>query len=358
MTSTIAVPSGAQAQRRIEYLRGFALLVIISVIGLYIVKWNPYFHRALTAAAKHSIGNSILSGKSASPPAPSLAAALDYFRAYFKAIWQAMVLGLLVAATIEAFLPRDWIARTLGRASLRSSLLGGVLALPGMMCSCCTAPVAIGFRKSGASAGSAAAFFLGNPTLNPAVLVFLVFTLGWPWAALRIAFGVPLVLLGAILATRLAGKSLVLPQPALAVSLPADGRPLARRWLESLVRLVVTLVPGYIIVVLVLGAFRAVLFPAIIAHAGNNPALLVGLAAGGTLFVIPTAGEIPIIQTLQAYGLGSGAAGVLLLTLAPLSLASLVMLHRTFPARVLVGLAALTAVAGLFCGLAAIALRL
>lgn len=358
MTSSSAPLIQIQTQRRMEYLRGFTLLVIIAVIGLYIVKWSPYYHRAFTAAAKHSIGSSIVSGKSAAPPAPSFTAALDYFRAYFKAIWQALVLGLLLAATIETLVPRDWIARVLGKASLRSSVLGGVLALPGMMCSCCSAPVVVGFRKSGASAGSAVAFFLGNPTLNPAVLVFLVFTLGWPWAALRLGFGVALVLGGALLATRLARKDLVLPQPPLAVSLPVDSRPLPLRWCVALGRLVVTLVPEYVVIVLLLGALRAFLFPSAIAHAGNNPGVLVGLALAGTLFVIPTAGEIPIIQTLQAYGLGAGAAGVLLLTLAPLSLASVAMLSRTFPLRVLMALVALTAATGLVCGLVAMALHL
>ena len=358
MTVSAASSLTRQSQRRMEYLRGFALLLIIAVAGLYIVKWNPYFHRAFTAAAKHSIGTSIVSGKSAAPPGVSFGASLAYFQAYFKAIWQALVLGLLLAATIEALVPRDWIARVLGKAGLGSSILGGVFALPGMMCTCCSAPVVVGFRKSGASAGAATAFFLGNPTLNPAVLVFLVFTLGWQWAVLRAVFGVALVLGGAVLAARLAGKDLVLPQPPLAVSLPADTHNVAVRWFTSLGRLIVTLVPEYLIIVLLLGALRAVLFPAAIAHAGATPAVLVGLAVAGTLFAIPTAGEIPIIQTLQAFGLSAGAAGVLLLTLAPLSLPSLVMLSRSFPLRVLGALAGLTAVTGLICGLVAMTLHL
>lgn len=358
MATSATLSSQTQTQRRLEYLRGFVLLVIIAIVGLYIVKWNPYYHRAFTVAAKHSIGNSIVSGKSAAPPAISFASALAYFRAYFKAIWQALVLGLLVAATIEALVPRDWIARVLGTPRVRSSVLGGVLSLPGMMCTCCAAPVAVGFRKSGASIGSATAFFLGNPTLNPAVLVFLIFTLGWQWAALRLVLGLALVAGGALLATRLAGKDLVLPQPPLAVSLPADERNVALRWFMALGRLIVTLVPEYLIIVLLLGAFRAVLFPSAIAHAGNNPAILVGLAVAGVLFVIPTAGEIPIIQTLQAFGLGAGAAGVLLLTLAPLSLPSLAMLSRSFPVRALVALAGLTVLIGLAAGALAMALRL
>lgn len=76
-----------------------------------------------------------------------------------------------------------------------------------------------------------------------------------------------------------------------------------------------------------------------------------------TLFVIPTAGEIPIIQTMLAFGMGAGPAGVLLLTLAPISLPSVVMV-RAFPWRLLVVLAGLTAIVGIVAGGAAVFLQL
>lgn len=122
-----------QTDRRGEYIRGFGILLAVAVVGLYIAKWNPYYHRVFVAAAKHSLGASIISGKAAAPPAPSWTAALDYSVTYFEAIWQALVVGLLLAATIETLVPRDWLARVLGSRSFRSSALGGVFALPGMM---------------------------------------------------------------------------------------------------------------------------------------------------------------------------------------------------------------------------------
>lgn len=53
----------------------------------------------------------------------------------------------------------------IARESLRATALG----LPTMMCTCCTAPVVVGRRRAGTSA---TAFWLANPVLNPAVLVF------------------------------------------------------------------------------------------------------------------------------------------------------------------------------------------
>src|SRR5579859_7579275 len=87
------------------------VFVLLAVAGLFYVKWHPYYGRAFVAASQHSIGHSILMGDASSAPAPSWSAALGYALAYGKAIWQAMVLGLLLGSGIQALLPVDWVQR-------------------------------------------------------------------------------------------------------------------------------------------------------------------------------------------------------------------------------------------------------
>src|SRR3954453_22035075 len=99
------------ASRRSEYLLGFGLLLVIAVVGLFIVKWSPYWARAFTVAGTHTLGNPIMYGAETAPPVASIAAALDYAQRYFLAVWQAMVLGLLLAATVQTLVPRDWLVR-------------------------------------------------------------------------------------------------------------------------------------------------------------------------------------------------------------------------------------------------------
>ncbi|MBX5490383.1 MAG: permease [Chloroflexi bacterium] len=358
MRGQVSVPSATRA-RRGEYLLGFGLLLVIAVVGLFIVKWSPYWARAFAVASSHTLGNPIVYGTEATPPPASVEAALDYAQRYFQAVWQAMLLGLLLAATLDSVVPRDWLARVLGSRRFSTAVLGGVLALPGMMCSCCSVPVVAGLYKRGASIGCAVAFFLGNPTLNPAVLVFMLFTLGWPWVVLRLVLGLVLVFGGAWLAVRLTEREAQQSSASAVLLEPEhDPRPWPLRWLGSLVRFAAWLLPEYIILVGVLGAARAFLFPALGTEIGNNLPAVVGMAIAGTLFVIPTAGEIPIVQTMLAYGVGAGPAGALLLTLAPLSLPSLVMLGRTFPTRVLLALGLLCAAVGMIAGLLAMALGL
>lgn len=210
--------------------------------------------------------------------------------------------------------------------------------------------------------GAVLAYWLGNPILNPATLVFIGFVLGWRWVVLRLVLGAVLVFGVAHFAERFLRPE-DLPRRVTELhdqdlALPEDARPLAVRWLAALWRLALGLLPEYLAVVVVLGAVRAWLFPAMSPAVGHSLWLVGVLAVAGTLFVIPTAGEVPIIQTLSRFGLGAAGAGVLLITLPAVSLPSLLMVGRAVPARVLAFVAGAVVVLGLVCGGVAVALRL
>ncbi|TWB14033.1 hypothetical protein FBZ89_11885 [Nitrospirillum amazonense] len=334
---------------------GIAIVALIAIAGLFYVKWSPYYARAFVAAANHAIGKSILMGTDAAAPAPSWEAAVGYALAYGKAIWQAMVLGLLLGSAIQALLPVTWVARALGRTGFGSVLAGGLLSLPGMMCTCCAAPVVMGLRRQQAAPGAAMAFWLGNTVLNPATLVFIGFVLGWQWTGLRLALGLVMVLGLGLLANR------VSPMPdqeaaLLALQAEAEAQNPFVRWLKILGRMAVRLIPEYIVIVLALGAARAWLFPAIGPEIGNQFIWIAAFAIAGTLFVIPTAGEVPIIQAMLSLGMGVGPAGALLMTLPPISLPSIAMLHRSFPQKALAAVIAGVVLLGIVGGYLAVAL--
>jgi hypothetical protein len=335
------------------------LLLAIALAGLFYVKWLPYWDRAFVAASTHSIGQSILTGKATHAPAPSWDAALAYALAYGKAIWKAMVLGLLLGSGAQALLPPDWVRRLLGRTRFGSAVAGGLLALPGMMCTCCAAPVVVGLRRQQASAGGAIAFWLGNSVLNPATLVFMGFVLGWRWMALRLVLGVAMVFGLGYLANRLTSpREAALAETAVAELAAAPREAPLRRWLAILGRMTLRLLPEYVILVLLLGAGRAWLFPTFGPEIGNHIQWIVAFAVAGALFVIPTAGEVPIIQAMLAMGVGAGPAGALLMTLPPISLPSMAMLSRSFPARILALVAGVVILFGLAGGALALALGL
>lgn len=338
---------------------GWLVFLLIAVAGLFYVKWFPYYNRALVAVANHSIGPSILMGTASSPPAPSWDAALGYALAYSRAIWQAMVLGLLLGSAVQALLPVEWVARLLGTTGFSSVAKGSLLAIPGMMCTCCAAPVVIGLRERQASPGAAISFWLGNSVLNPATLVFMGFVLGWNWTALRLVLGTLMVFGLGYLVNRM-----VTPREAEAAdrrlaelmdSTPDSG--ILMRWINILWRTAVRLIPEYVILVLLLGAARAWLFPHAGPEIGNAIGWIIALAIAGTLFVIPTAGEVPIVQAMLSLGVGVGPAGALLMTLPPVSVPSLAIISRSFRPRVLLVVTLSVVAFGIAGGLLAIGLK-
>lgn len=361
-------PTSFDARRAPNPLVGIAVFVLIAVAGLAYVKWYPYYNRAFVAASNHSIGNSILMGTAASAPAPSWSAALDYALVYGKAIWQAMVLGLLLGSAVQALLPPRWIAKALGGAGFGSVFVGGMMSLPGMMCSCCAAPVVAGLRERQASPGGAVAFWLGNSVLNPATLVFMGLVLGWHWAGLRLVLGIGMVFGLGYLINRMVSPAEAAgarERTAHLLEGNADDPALSAgdywkqaftRWGQILWRMTIRLVPEYIVLVLLLGAARAWLFPVIGPDIGNHLIWIVALAVAGALFVIPTAGEVPIIQAMLSLGMAAGPAGALLMTLPPISLPSLAMVAKSFRPRELATVAIGVVVFGLLGGALAVAL--
>lgn len=347
----------AEADGRANTAVQVAALAVVAVAGLAYVKWLPYWDKAFLAAGTHSIGHSILMGEAASPPAPSWQAALGYALAYGKAIWKAMVLGLLLGSGVQALLPANWIVRLLGGRGFGSALAGGLMSLPGMMCTCCAAPVVAGLRARQAAPGAAIAFWLGNSVLNPATLVFIGFVLGWQWTGLRLALGVPMVFGLGWLANRMADGDEAARAAEQLAALPAEPEGGAfRRWLRLLAGMTLRLVPEYIVLVLLLGAGRAWLFPTVGPEIGDHLGWIVAFAAAGMLFVIPTAGEAPIVQAMLSLGVGAGPAAALLMTLPPVSAPSLAMLARSFPLPILGVVAGAVVLFGVAGGLLAVAL--
>lgn len=322
-----------------------ALFFLVVIIGLWYVKWQPYYGKAFTAAETHSIGKSILAQAANSP----FQAALDYAMVYFLAVWKAAVLGVLLGSLIQVLIPRDWLLRTLGQKRFSGTLFGTLFSLPGMMCSCCAAPVAAGMRRQRVSMGGALAFWMGNPLLNPATLVFMGFVLGWHFAAIRLVAGLVTVLGVAMLVQALVKES---PQQdeSVDITLPEPQGSFMARWGKALWQLFWSTIPVYILAVLVLGAARVWLFPHADGAIDNTLLWVIAMAIVGCLFVIPTAAEIPIVQTMMLAGMGMAPALALLITLPAVSLPSLIMLRKSFPAKALWMTGGLVALCGMITG--------
>lgn len=329
------------------------LFLGIALLGVFYAKWYPYYLKTVSVATSRSLGTSLVLGAHGHPPMVGIAAALSFFEAYFKAIWIALVVGILVGAGVQTLLPASWLYQILGKAGAKSRIRAIAAAVPSMMCTCCSSPIVVGMKKAHLSDGAALGYWLANPVLNPATIVFMGFVLGWNWALLRIVMGAILVLGASWLGDRWMGKGEGKFQKA-TVEPPRDLPPTFRGYAAAAGKLAITLVPEYAVIVIALGAFRAWLFPLVSPSVGHSLMLMVVLTIVGTLFVIPTAGEIPIVQTLLNAGLGLGAAGALMITLPAISLPSMAMVSGQLGRRTVLQVAGLVALTGLITGAVAL----
>ncbi|GGK99625.1 permease [Mangrovihabitans endophyticus] len=352
---------GVRRARRVAVAAVLAL--VIAVLTLSWAKWLPYAAktRALAGTGVWPGSDILRVGEVHPGDPPSWSAAWSFTRAYASAIWPALVAALLISAALQTLVPRAWLLRVLNRPSrLGAALAGAAASTPSMMCTCCTAPVAVGLRRRGAGIAAVVAYWLGNPLLNPAVLVFLLFVAPWQWTVTRLAVGAVVVIGGACVVSLVADRGVPASAvPASAVPAPAapaaDPDPSAAGFGRALVRLLVTLVPEYALVVMLVGGFRGWLFPLGQGGLGTGVAVVLVAATVGTLMVIPTGGEIPIAQGAAVAGLSLGAVGALLITLPAVSLPGIAMVGRAFGWRVTAAAAGVTAAGGLL-GAAVLAL--
>lgn len=317
---------------------GAIIVVVVAIAGITWAKWWPYSHKLGDLIGTRAwSGGSILDAAGLAGAAPSLHGALEFTVRYAKSIWVALVSGLTIAAAIEAFLPRKWLLSAMSRStSFNSSLMGGLLALPCMMCTCCGAPIAVTLRRSGVPVAGTLAYWVGNPVLNPAVIAFLILVGPWQWVVVRIVVGVVLVFGVTAVVSRLAKddrefRASEMPRDLMGAAFTLSDAP--KRFIRALARMCLTLLPEYLLIVFVLGLFRGWLFP--FGSATNHWGILAVLLSVvvGTILVIPTAGEIPILLGLSSIGAGPAVIGALLVTLPAVSLPSMAMVSRSVSAR-------------------------
>ena len=351
MATSSAAPAPV-GDRRGTLTAGLLVTSAVVLIGLTWAKWVPYVKKAVAAARTHHwSGSSILGiGGVRVGDAPSWPAATTFFHGYVAAIWPALVVALLVSACVQALVPRTWLPRLLNREHpVASAVSGAVASMPSMMCACCSAPVAVTLRRGGVNVAASVAYWLGNPLLNPAVLVFLACVAPWQWTLTRVLVGIGTVVGGAAVVALVARRGDDQEPPRMEAAVVGDARdepPVVTRFVKALVRLCLLLVPEYVVMVLVIGACRGWLLSMM--EPTHRGLVVIAVAAIlGTLLVIPTAGEIPILQGLALLGVSRGVLGALLITLPVVSLPGIAMVARSFGWRATFATVAAAVAAGL-----------
>lgn len=246
---------------------------------------------------------------------------------YFLVIWPALLFGILISAAVSTFISPQWLARLLGRRSLRSQAIAALAGAPLMLCSCCVAPIFTGVYERSARLGPSLGLMLAAPALNPAALILTFMLFDYKIGATRAAASVAAVLFTGMIADRIFGRTKVHCDVD---DWQTEGRPADFvHFLRACARIAVRLIP-----VIIIGVFVSMIIVQMIpvrTFDSNTAKFLaiVVVAAFAVPLALPTFFEIPLALILLGSGAPAGAAVALLIAGPSVNLPSLLTIMRS-----------------------------
>jgi uncharacterized membrane protein YraQ (UPF0718 family) len=260
-----------------------------------------------------------------------------------------LLLGLVAAGLLKAWIPQEALGRWLGGPGVWPLVKGALIGAPLPLCSCGVLPAAIGLRRGGASRGATVSFLIATPETGPDSVLVSYALLGPFMAVVR-----PLAAIFSAVATALMVAAL--PQPHAPVSIPmrvqersqasccdsgscAVPGSLRARTLAGL-RYAMTDILDDIVLWLGAGLVAAALIatwvpPLAMEQWGSGlPAMLLMLGVGIPMYICATA-STPIAAGLLLAGISPGTVLVFLLAGPATNIATMAVVRRELGSRVL-----------------------
>jgi len=279
------------------------------------------------------------------------------------AFW--LVIGLLFAGLLKAWMPADLLQRQLGQGRLAPTLKAALIGTPLPLCSCGVLPAALGLRRAGASNSATVSFMIATPETGPDSIALSYALLGPIMAVAR-----PLAALFSAITTGLL-TSLIPETPPLPSTLPvavATGnccsnsdccskptnqqQPLLSSlhyaFVDMLDDILLWLAAGLILAALVMTFIP----PTALAEVGSGAlTMLLMLVVGIPMYICATA-STPLAAAMLAAGLSPGAVLVFLLAGPATNLATMGVIGKEMGRQVLLAYLLGIAASSLLMGVA------
>ncbi|MEJ2454946.1 MAG: SO_0444 family Cu/Zn efflux transporter [Candidatus Thiodiazotropha sp.] len=285
-----------------------------------------------------------------------------------------LLLGLVMAGLLKAWLPEGMLQQKLGRGRFLPIFKATLIGAPLPLCSCGVLPAAMGLRRSGASSSATVSFMISTPETGPDSIAITYALLGPFMAVAR-----PIAAIVSALFTGLLNSLLVNQQerPAPALTLPVvggsaacgcgdgdccvsepSGKP-SGFWRRSLQGLryafsdILDDIWHWLLAGLVLAALvMTYLPPDTLASWGSGlPAMLMMLVIGIPMYICATA-STPLAAAMILAGVSPGTVLVFLLAGPATNLATMGVIQREMGMRTLilylVGISVSSILIGLF----------
>lgn len=258
-----------------------------------------------------------------------------------------LLLGLLFAGVLHAFVPKAIYSKLLGRNNVASVLWAILFGVPLPLCSCGVIPTAVGMRKEGASKGATTAFLIATPQtgVDSILATFSVFGLGF--ALLRPVVAMITGFVGGLV-TNVAARQEEDDTAPSSTATPASAggeqgtQHTFMQKCSSALRYafddMLVDIGQWLLIGIVLAGLITIFVPDdfFLAYQGNHLVnMLLVLLIACPMYVCAT-GSIPIAAALMLKGLSPGAALVFLMAGPATNMASIMVLGKTLGRRSLV----------------------
>lgn len=250
-----------------------------------------------------------------------------------------LLLGIVYAvALVRSYFSVERTQALLGgRREGVGNALAAALGVVTPFCSCSAVPAFIGFVAAGVPLGVTLSFLIASPMVNEVALVLLFGLFGWKVAALYLAAGLFVAVVGGWVLGQLGLERWV---EAFVYQIPLGERHAAGRrpalvertgFAAEEVRSIVGKVWPYLVAGIALGAVVHGWVPEgfflQIAGPGNPFAVFAAVLLGIPLYS-STAGVLPLVEALHAKGLAMGTLLAFMMAVVALSLPEMLILRR------------------------------
>ncbi len=109
----------------------------------------------------------------------------ENFTELFLELAPFLLLGFFLAGILHVFVPKSVLHSKLSKPGWKSSVLAALIGVPLPICSCGVLPTAVGLRKEGASKGACVSFLISTPATGVDSILATYSLLGLPFAILR-----------------------------------------------------------------------------------------------------------------------------------------------------------------------------
>lgn len=273
---------------------------------------------------------------------------LNSFKHYFIEMFPALAIGFLLSGIIHEFIPDAWINKHLGGRGLKGVLWSTLVGTLVPVCCWGCLPIAVSFRKKGASLGPILAMLIATPATSINALIVTAKLLGLKFAVYLFFSVILMGITAGLIGNRIKLKKIIKNNDACNCKeadsgYPGSGitkKPLLYR-LASVFRFAYIQMPKDIGKETLLGLAMAASVDSIMPvsylvkhYLRGGMGYLFALIFGLVTYMCATMG-VPLVDALIKQGLSRGAGFVLLLAGPITSYGTILVLRKEFGMKVL-----------------------